>query len=252
MIGASRRAGRLVRRRSRRARKRLLRSSRRLAWWRLRPSYAHTLARVPSRDELPIVLNQRGLLGTGVEIGVKKGGYSEVLLARWGGRRLISVDPWLEAGSEEYVDRANVPQDEHERFYRRAVGRLARFGERSQIWRLTSLEAAERIPDASLDFAYIDARHDYDSVLEDLEAWHPKVRPGGIIAGHDYVDGEFIQGVFGVRRAVDEYFGARGLEVHQTNRPDPLFPSWLVEVTGPRRRHRLPTPPHPGSSRHGG
>src|SRR5438105_1141561 len=108
MIGASRRAGRLLRRgvkqarrrlrrvaragrRSiRRARKRLQRSSRRLARRRLRPSYAHTLARVPSRDELPIVLNQRGLLGTGVEIGVKKGGYSEVLLARWGGRRLIS------------------------------------------------------------------------------------------------------------------------------------------------------------------
>ena len=46
---------------------------------------------------------------------------------------------------------------------------------------------------------YIDARHDYESVKEDLEHWLPKVKLGGIVAGHDYVDGDFRQGRFEVR-----------------------------------------------------
>ena len=37
---------------------------------------------------------------------------------------------------------------------------------------------------------FIDARHSYDAVLEDLNAWWPKIRPGGILAGHDYVDAD--------------------------------------------------------------
>ena len=37
-----------------------------------------------------------------------------------------------------------------------------------------------------LDSVYIDARHDYDSILSDIEAWTPLVKSGGIIAGHDY------------------------------------------------------------------
>jgi predicted O-methyltransferase YrrM len=40
----------------------------------------------------------------------------------------------------------------------------------------------------SFDFVYIDARHDYASALEDIRDWWPKVRRGGILAGHDYVD----------------------------------------------------------------
>jgi hypothetical protein len=30
-------------------------------------------------------------------------------------------------------------------------------------------------------------RHDYCGVMEDLVAYWPKLRSGGIIAGHDYV-----------------------------------------------------------------
>ena len=34
---------------------------------------------------------------------------------------------------------------------------------------------------------YIDARHDYCGCSEDIQNWWPKVKPGGIMAGHDYV-----------------------------------------------------------------
>ena len=205
---------------------------------RYRRTYTTSLASIPSRDELPIMLNRRGLLGTAVEIGVKRGVYSEHLLRRWQGERLVSVDPWLSVDWEEYVDRSNVSQPEFDENYEITKQRLAEFGSRSDIWRLTSVEAAEKVPDRSLDFVFIDARHDYDSVKEDLEAWFPKVRPGGVIAGHDYADGHLPQGDFGVRSAVDEFFAAASLVVHSTDGPSAVetFPSWIVEVPQDRAR----------------
>jgi len=205
---------------------------------RYRPTYGRSLEHIPSREEIPALLNRRGLTGRGVEVGVKVGNYSEFLLRHWRCRQLVSVDPWLEAPPDEYVDRANVSQEQQEEFFLRARKRLGRYGSRSEIWRLTSSEAALRVPDGSLDFVYIDARHDHDSVLEDLRTWFPKLRPGGLIAGHDYVDGTFPQGVFGVRSAVDEFFRVRGLRVYSTRGKPPaeLFPSWIVDPTEMRAR----------------
>lgn len=183
--------------------------------------------RLAVREELPFFLNRRGLLGCGVEVGVKTGFFSEVLLRDWRGRHLISIDPWSAAPLEEYVDRANVEQEEHDRNYEDTARRLARFGERSSIWRMTGDVAAQRIPHHSLDFAYLDARHDYDSVRQDLADWYDKVRPGGVFAGHDYVDGFFIDGEFRVKSAVDDFFAERGLTPKATY-GDPPWVSWYV------------------------
>ena len=49
-----------------------------------------------------------------------------------------------------------------------------------------SSEMANHFANASVDFVFIDANHSYDSVKRDIIAWQPKVRSGGIIAGHDY------------------------------------------------------------------
>jgi hypothetical protein len=198
--------------------------------WRF--TYKRTIMRVPARDELPALLNARGLHGRGAEIGVKLGGYSDELLGNWRGAELVSIDPWLEADPDEYVDRSNVSQEKQDSNYEKTRERLAVHGSRSTIWRLTSVEAAEKVEDGSFDFVYIDARHDYDSVLEDLEAWCAKVRPGGIMAGHDYVDGDLPEGEFYVKSAVDEFFGARDIPVHGTEGPSAVesFPTWIVEV----------------------
>lgn len=191
----------------------------------------HGLARpvLPVREELPHLLNRRHLLGCAVEVGVKQGEFSEMLLSKWRGRHLISVDPWQAAPPEAYDDVANVSQDEHDAFHAETVGRLARFGERSSVWRMTGGEAAERIPHHCLDFVYLDARHDEASVHEDLTHWYPKVRPGGIIAGHDYLDGPIPAGDFGVKSAVDNFFAALELRVKATW-ADPPWRSWWVAV----------------------
>ncbi len=195
----------------------------------IRVTYSTPHPVLPHRSDLPLLLNRRGLVGCGAEVGVKRGEYSEVLLESWNGRHLISIDPWLSAPETDYLDVANVAQETHDRYYEETLNRLARFGERSTVWRMTGSEAADRIPAHCLDFVYLDARHDYVSVTQDLDAWIEKVRPGGILAGHDYLDGTFAEGRFGVKSAVDDFCAARGLPVRATF-ADPPWRSWHVVI----------------------
>jgi len=67
-----------------------------------------------------------------------------------------------------------------------------------------SSESADRFSDNSVDFVFIDAAHDRDSVKKDISAWLPKVKKGGILAGHDYGNKETA-----VKEVVDEFFGDR-------------------------------------------
>ena len=66
--------------------------------------------------------------------------------------------------------------------------------------KLPSSMASKLYLDNSLDFVFIDATHEYDSVKEDIKLWYPKVKEGGILAGHDY-NTKFP----GVDKAVNEF-----------------------------------------------
>jgi len=48
-----------------------------------------------------------------------------------------------------------------------------------------SESASKLFSDNSVDFIFVDAGHEYSSVTIDLQSWYPKLKPGGIIAGHD-------------------------------------------------------------------
>ena len=65
-----------------------------------------------------------------------------------------------------------------------------------------SLEAVKKFKKEQLDYVYIDASHNYEDVLDDLDAWYPMVKKGGVLGGHDW-DAE----IFGVRKAVEEWAG---------------------------------------------
>ena len=67
-----------------------------------------------------------------------------------------------------------------------------------------SEQAADQVMDESLDFVFIDAQHDYHSVINDIGLWAPKVKPGGLISGHDYNHNKFP----GVVEAVHECYPA--------------------------------------------
>lgn len=81
-----------------------------------------------------------------------------------------------------------------------------RHNERFMIIPQPSEQAAHIFENNSLDFVYIDASHDYESVKQDLQAWYPKLKIGGTIGGHDYEWG-------GVKQAVDEFANENGKQI---------------------------------------
>ena len=94
-----------------------------------------------------------------------------------------------------------------------------------------SWEVAAGFNDSTFDYVMLDADHAYESISKDIVAWWPKVRPGGILAGHDY-SAEFP----GVLQAVTEAF--ENIRVHRGIRfcgpngdqpPGNYYPVWWVE-----------------------
>lgn len=67
------------------------------------------------------------------------------------------------------------------------------------------VRAARLFDDNRVDLCFIDSDHERAGMLEHLEAWQPKIRSGGILAGHDYSSTDWP----GVVEAVDTYFGGK-------------------------------------------
>ena len=73
------------------------------------------------------------------------------------------------------------------------------------VHRSSSVDAAKEFADDSADFIFIDATHTHDAVSQDIAAWWPKVRAGGLLAGHDYPNFP------GVNSAVNDFVARHGL-----------------------------------------
>jgi cephalosporin hydroxylase len=96
-----------------------------------------------------------------------------------------------------------------------------------RVLQSNSAEAAWHFAAKSVDFVFIDADHTYDAVKMDLTAWIPKIKPGGIIAGHDYNYPHD-----GCVKAVNEMFGEAVVPIPSDDfdaehRP---FYSWKVQL----------------------
>lgn len=148
----------------------------------------------------------------GVEVGVYLGDMSAQLLRLCPDLTLYMVDDWkpaderLEAYRRSGDPRARDSAAEQEAHLREATEATAFARDRRWIIREDSTAAAALVPNASCDFVFIDADHSYEGVARDIAAWTPKVRPGGILSGHDYCPpGKYTaRGWPGVVRAVDE------------------------------------------------
>jgi hypothetical protein len=131
----------------------------------------------------------------GAEIGVYAGDFSEMLLRRAAPRTLHLIDPWMSQSGEPY-SRALYGANQRDQagmdaLYQRVLKRFApRIEAKSVIiHRQRSDEALGQFADGELDWVYIDGDHTLNAVLSDLRLAHRKVKPGGFIAGDDYVMG---------------------------------------------------------------
>jgi hypothetical protein len=92
------------------------------------------------------------------------------------------------------------------------------YADRIQLIIADSTAAAQLFSDASLDWVHLDARHDYASVKADIEAWLPKIKPGGWLSGDDYNEEKWPE----VVKAVEDLLPRAGLWSNQQWR-------WIVE-----------------------
>ena len=146
------------------------------------------------------MLKERGVK-VGVEIGTDHGQYAQLLCEGIPGLKLYCIDPWV-----AYTEGDNVKsQEDVEKIYQEAFRRLMPYN--PTIMRMTSMEALKDpesyFKDNSLDFVFIDGNHEYSYVLEDMTEWTKKVKPGGIVAGHDYTENP--ERKYGVIEAVNQY-----------------------------------------------
>jgi len=104
--------------------------------------------------------------------------------------RLIGVDPYFyyPEGHVYHTDPNNTDSQQDQNLRYLSACRYMIQRKDYQHLRLPSATAAELFNDQSVDAVYIDANHAYDFVKQDIEEWLPKIRPGGILGGHDYGD----------------------------------------------------------------
>ena len=145
--------------------------------------------------------------GIGAEIGVDAGDFSESILQNAKPKLLYLIDCWETQSVEAYGhDPANKIQRLKDHAYNQVFRRFLAF-DSVRVIKGYSEFVSTLFPDGFFDWLYIDANH--LQCYADLKVWWPKVRSGGILAGHDYLAMEL-----GVNRAVTEFSDKRKLKVH--------------------------------------
>lgn len=217
-------------------------------------AYLHEPSTVRSRESFGHMCNERNF-EVAAELGVQSGHFSDSFLYTASSiTKYYLVDTWEQRSN--YSDAANVDNNVQETIYRKTRARLGPYGDRCVFMRNFTTRAALQIEDNTIDFIYVDARHDYCGVMEDLEAWWPKLKKGGIMAGDDYLtateqlgmksnkydpnddwaicgNGSKIDGA--VKGAVQDFAKRVGVQVHttwksgMTHKEYHQWPQWIYD-----------------------
>ena len=134
--------------------------------------------------------NKKNLVGC--EVGVDRGHNALAMFICLHIEKLYLVDHW-----------------KNHRAFEEAKKRLADFADRIMWLKKMSADVSdEEIPRESLDFCYIDGGHTYDVVRADLESYWSRIKPDGMLCGHDYMREKE------VRKAVNDFQEAEKLRVY--------------------------------------
>tara|TARA_Y100000004_G_scaffold78135_1_gene87956 strand:+ start:3345 stop:3932 length:588 start_codon:yes stop_codon:yes gene_type:complete len=165
--------------------------------------------------------NEHPELKVGAEIGIAGGQHIKALMENTKIEKIYGVDPFI---TDSWDMHGFFSVDEEygsfDGLYNEVKELLSQFGDRVELVRKKSTEAAPDFEDGSLDFVFIDAIHDYENCYKDINYWHNRVRKGGYVMGHDWEH----PGFPGVQQAVVEHYGDTVQGV-----PSPVH-VWYVEV----------------------
>ena len=139
-----------------------------------------------------------------------------MLLRRFPELTLYMVDWWraapLDSDYRASGDKlALLTQDTMDRAQRAARKAVAFADGRAVVLEAESGEAAQAVPDESLSFVFIDSDHTFGAVYRDLKLWVPKVRPGGVVGGHDWYETRKRFEWFEVPQAVRAFRAEQGI-----------------------------------------
>ena len=149
-----------------------------------------------------VILNRATLLSllpknaVCAEIGVDKGEFSEQILAATTPAKLHLIDVWGDPG--RYHDGLKLQIEEKFKNQIQAKTIEINLG--------YSTDVLANMPDAYFDWVYLDTDHSYKTTAQELKLLNRKLKPAGIICGHDYIMGNWVGGIrYGVMEAVHEF-----------------------------------------------
>lgn len=114
-------------------------------------------------------------------------GRSAVCMAP-GCKSLICIDPFTgDLGGKEYTREGKYHYDTF-------LKNIAPWAHKITHYRVYSAFATQILQGKTFDLIFIDGNHTFAYVLEDGKIWRPFLRPGGVMAFHDYQMGEVAAG----------------------------------------------------------
>jgi len=152
-------------------------------------------------NNLKVVINREILLkflpknGIVAELGVDRGDFSDEIISLTQPKKLYLIDIW---DSERYnIDKMVYVK---KRFQKQIDEGIV------TIRRNTSEKELKKFENGYFDWVYIDTAHSYQQTVKELELCRLKVKDGGLIAGHDYCQGNINEALaYGVVQAVHQF-----------------------------------------------
>ena len=212
-------------------------------WWKAMQPLLKDWPRLEARADIHPWLEKLGYK-RGIEVGVQRGSLARKTLKSWPScEEYKLVDLW---GQDPFYTEpgrdTNDVKNGHLANARRILKTWTNKGI-TEFFVMRSVDAASKIKDSYFDYIYIDARHDFCAVTEDIAAYWPKLRPGGIMAGHDFIDAASAMKVLGpqedwskcedgsvqpraVKGAVEDFAAKNNLQIVTTHEG---FDTWLMQ-----------------------
>ena len=131
-----------------------------------------------------------------IEYGCYHGRSTRALADNTSGK-VYAVDPW---DGKYYLDNGSLA-DFHTDCYEHFLKNLEQHIKTGKVIPVREFSWAFKPPELA-DLIFIDGDHRYESVIDDIKCAFRYIKPGGIVAGHDYGRADWP----GVRKAVDEMF----------------------------------------------